>query len=211
LSPHFSPIDAAMLEPLGVAIHAADLAHLRPGWTVSVHGCGPIGLLALQVARIAGASRLIAIEPIPGRRALALKLGADYALDAAGTQVQEVLRLTDGRGVDMAFEAAGENQAVEDAVEAARPGGRVVLIGIPADDRTQFRASAARRKGLTILLCRRMKHTYPRAKSLVESGRIDLAGMITHHLPFADAAHAFDLVERRAEGVIKAVIEIPGR
>jgi len=209
LQERFSAVDAAMLEPLGVAIHAVDLGHVRPGSSVSVHGCGPIGLLVLQAARAAGATYLIAIEPIPGRRAMALEGGADHALDADGSQVEQILRLTDGRGVDVAFEAAGENRAVEDAVEAAKPGARVLLIGIPVDDRTHFRASAARRKGLSLLLCRRMKHTYPRAIALVQDGRIDLRGLVTHHIPFEQAPRAFDLVERRAEGVIKAVIEIP--
>ena len=207
LGESLTAVDGAMLEPLGVAIHGVDLGHLRPGCSVSIHGCGPIGLLVLQVARAAGAARLLAVEPIPGRRAMALKMGADHAIDVDGSQVEQILRSTGGRGVDVAFEAAGENQAVEDAVEVAKPGGRVVLIGIPPDDRTHFRASAARRKGLTILLCRRMRHTYPRAMGLAESGRIDLRTLVTHRVPLEEAPHAFDLVERRADGVVKAVIE----
>lgn len=80
---------------------------------------------------------------------------------------------------NVAFECAGANQAVEDAISAARPGGRVVLVGIPDDDRTSFAASVARRKGLTIKLSRRMKHTYSRAIRIVEAGLTDVRSLIT--------------------------------
>ncbi|MGD9099750.1 MAG: alcohol dehydrogenase catalytic domain-containing protein, partial [Anaerolineae bacterium] len=158
-----SDADGVMLEPLGVAIHSVDLAHLKPGMTVGVFGCGPIGLLILQVARIAGATRLIATDKLPHRLEAAHALGATVFLASDGRESADVLAATGGRGVDVAFEAAGENEAVEAAIAACKPGARVILIGIPSDDRTAFDASVARRKGLTLKLCRRMKHTYPRA------------------------------------------------
>jgi L-iditol 2-dehydrogenase len=109
--------------------------------------------------------------------------------------------------VDVAFECAGENGAVHDAVAAVKPGGRVILAGIPADDQTTFSASAARRKGLTIKLSRRMKHTYPRALRLVESGQVDLRALVTHRFPLDQIAEAFAVAQRR-EG-LKVIVE-PG-
>ena len=200
--------DGAMLEPLGVAIHTVDLGHVRPGMTVCVFGCGPIGLLVLQVARAAGATRLIATDlpSVPHRQQAARALGA--TVFPAGSSHQEsadILAVTGGRGVDVAFEAAGENEAVEAAVAAVRPGGRVILAGIPADDRTTFTASIARRKGLTIKLVRRMKHTYPRAIRLVESGAVDVRSVVTHRFPLSASAEAYLAAQRRLG--LKVVIE----
>ena len=204
--PHsLSDADGAMLEPLGVALFAVDLAHLKPGMTVGVYGCGPIGLLILQVARMAGATRLIAADlpSMPHRLQAAQSFGAEVFEARNGQEAGEIWKAT--RGVDVAFEVAGENAAVETAFATARPGGKVILVGIPADDRTAFNASTARRKGLTIKMVRRMKHTYPRAMRLVESGAVDVRSLVTHRFPLAQAVQAFALAQRR-EG-IKIVIE----
>ena len=199
--------DGVMLEPLGVAIHAVDLGHLKTGMTVGVFGCGPIGLLVLQVARAAGATRLIATDKLPHRLEAARSLGATAVFQAAdGQESAEVLAATNGRGVDVSFEVAGENEAVETAIAAAKPGGRVILVGIPAEDRTAFTASLARRKGLTIKLSRRMKRVYPRAIRLVESGMVDVRSLVSHRFPLEEFDRAFSIAHRR-EG-FKVIVEL---
>jgi L-iditol 2-dehydrogenase len=104
---------------------------------------------------------------------------------------------TPGHAVDVAFEVAGEDQAVETAFAAVKPGGTVMLAGIPVDDRTSFQASVARRKGLTIKMVRRMKFTYPRAIQLVESGKLDVRSLVTHKFPLDQAQQAFTLAQQR--------------
>ena len=183
--------DGAMLEPLGVAVHAIDLGKIRPGMRVGVFGCGPIGLLVLQLARIAGATDVFVSEPMPHRLEAARRFGGKT--------------WTTGVQVDVAFECAGENAAVDDTITAAKAGGRVILVGIPAEDRTSFMASAARRKGLTIKLSRRMKNTYPRAIRLVESGLVDVRSLVTHRFPLEKIVEAFGVAKRR-EG-LKVIIE----
>jgi L-iditol 2-dehydrogenase len=167
--------DGALLEPLGVALHALDLGQVKLGMTVGVFGCGPIGLLLIQAARAAGAT-VIASELLGHRRDAARRLGADDVTDPASDQ--------DGgriaNRVDVAFEAAGTDEAIETALAAARPGARVVLAGIPDHDHTTFKASLARRKGLSLVLSRRMNHVYPRAIRLVEQGHIDVRSVVTH-------------------------------
>lgn len=200
-----SDADGVMLEPLGVAIHAVDLAHLKPGMTVGVFGCGPIGLLVLQVARLAGATRLIATDKLPHRLKVARSLGATVFQADAGRESAQVLAETGGRGLDVAFDVAGEKEAVESAIACARRGSRVILIGIPSDDRTSFSASVARHKGLTLKLCRRMKHTYPRAIHLVESGLVDVRSLVSHRFPLQEFERAFAVAQRR-EG-LKVIIE----
>lgn len=187
-----SDAEGALLEPLGVALHAVDLGKVKPGMRAGIFGCGPIGLLVIQVARLAGASDVLVTEPLPHR------FEAAHGLDAR--------RWTPGQEVDVAFECAGENAAVEDAFAAAKPGSRVILVGIPEDDRTSFTASVARRKGLTIKLVRRMKHTYL-AIRLVEQGLVDVRSLVTHRFPLEKTSEAFATAARR-EG-LKVVVE-PG-
>jgi L-iditol 2-dehydrogenase len=201
-------VDGAMLEPLGVAIHTVDLAHVRPGSSVGVFGSGPIGLLCLQVAKAAGAARLVATDLAsrPHRLDAARALGAEAFAAEDGREAKAILKAASGHGLDVAIETAGVQAAVDAAAESVRPGGRLVLAGIPAEERTSFKASTARRKGLTIVMVRRMKHTYPRAIALTMAGRVDLRTVVTHRFPLAEAAKAFDVAARR-EG-LKVVVEL---
>jgi len=203
-----SDAGAAMLEPLGVALHAMDLARLRIGATVVVVGCGPIGLCVVQLARLGGAAQVVAVEPLAHRRAAAAAMGADVVLDpGADDLVARLGAATGGRGADVVLEVAGTDDAVTLAVEAARPGARVVLAGIPASDSTTFPASVARRKGLTLSLVRRMNDTYPRTISLVERGAVDVASVVSDTFPLARVAEAFATAERRTG--LKVIVE-PG-
>jgi len=206
LPDEMTDIEGVMLEPLGIALHALDLGHVQPGMTVGIFGCGPIGLLLLQLVRTAGATRIIVTDRLIHRLEAAKSFGATTTVLASGEhEHQEIWSATDGEGVDIAFEAAGENRAVETAIQAIRPGRQVILIGIPENDRTMFTASIARRKGLTIKIVRRMKHTYPRAIHLVQSGRVDLESLVTHRFPIFDFKAAFACAQKR-EG-IKVIIE----
>jgi L-iditol 2-dehydrogenase len=199
LPPPLNEADGAMLEPLGVAIHAVDLGHVPVGGSVAVFGCGPIGLLILAVARLV-AGRLFATDlaSVPHRLDAARALGAEVlpADGAEGRAIREACG-RDG-GVDVAFEAAGVQATTDAAIDAARPGGRVVIAGIPSETRTSFVAGIARRKGLTIALSRRMGEVYPRAIALVASGRVDVRSLVTHRFPLADVDEAFAAAIRRA-------------
>jgi L-iditol 2-dehydrogenase len=190
-----SDSDGAMLEPLGVAVHSVDLGHLPFGGTAAVVGCGPIGLLLIRLLKVAGASRVLAFEPLAHRREAARRLGADEVAEA---------RL-DGPGVDVAFEAAGNDEAVQLAMASVRPGGRVVLAGIPGDDAIRFPASVARRKGLTIAMVRRMNEVYPRAISLAARGVVDLGSVVTSRVGLGEVQAAFADGARRTG--LKVVIE----
>ena len=199
--------DGAMLEPLGVAIHAVDLAHLKAGMTVGVFGCGPIGLLIIQLAKLSGAANIIATDKLVHRADAAKAVGADQVFLAGdNSQSSQIRAATKGRGVDVAFEAAGAQDAVDASVAAVIPGGKVILVGIPDDDKTSFSASTARRKELTIKLVRRMKHTYPRAIELVLKGLVDVRSLVTHQFPLEQATEAFRVAERR-EG-LKVIINL---
>jgi L-iditol 2-dehydrogenase len=195
--------DGALLEPLGVAIHALDLGHVRLGARVAVVGCGPIGLLLIAVLRTAGARHIAAFEPLPHRREAALRYGADVCLrpDILPGDLRELV----GSGADTVFEMAGTADAVTLSMAAARPGGRVVLGGIPADDRIAFEASTARRKGLTIAMVRRMNNVYGRGIALAAAGSFSLAPLVTDRFGLASAGPAFGIAAKRKG--LKVVIE----
>ncbi|MHB1496468.1 MAG: zinc-dependent alcohol dehydrogenase [Acidimicrobiales bacterium] len=187
---HMDDATVALLEPLGVALHAFDLGHARFAGTVGVVGCGPIGLMLVQVAHAGGASQVVAVEPLAHRREEAARSGADVSLPP------EEAREREGQ-LDVVFEVAGNDDAVAIAMTLVRPGGRVVLVGIPDDDSTRFPASLARRKGLTILMSRRMKEAYPRAVDLVERKAVDLGPLVSHTFPLEEVASAFAVATRR--------------
>jgi L-iditol 2-dehydrogenase len=201
-----SDADGAMLEPLGVAIHAVDLGKLKAGMTIGVFGCGPVGLLIIQLAKLSGAAQIIATDKFIHQGEAAKRFGASQAFGADGQRDLEQIQAALKESVDVAFESAGEQEAIDDAFAAVAPDGKVILAGIPDDDRTSFSASAARRKGLTIKLVRRMKHTYPRAIDLVAKGLVDVRTLVTHRFPPDQSIEAFQAAARR-EG-LKVIIEI---
>jgi len=208
----FSPDEGALLEPLGIAIHTVDLAHLKVGQTVAILGAGTIGLMTAAVAKIAGAGAIYMTEPLASRRQFALGYAADAVFDPQTEDVvAAILRATDGRGVDVAFEAAGAPETPDQAARVACPGGKVVVVGIPADDTMTLNASVIRRKGLTIKLVRRMKHTYPRAIRMVSKGIVDIKPLATHHFPLERIAEAFELAAGYQDGVLRAMIQVGNR
>jgi L-iditol 2-dehydrogenase len=195
----FDAAQGAMLEPLGVALHTVDLGHLRVGMRVAVIGCGPIGLLILQLARLAGARLLVATDLHQHRLVAARNFGATqtWLADGAGGEVPAIESSIGDQGLDVVFEAAGDDAAVRAAIDLVKPGGKIILAGIPSGDTIQFSASVSRRKGVTIKLVRRMKHTYPRAVGLVESGLVDVASIVTHRFPMGAYGEAFAIASRR--------------
>jgi L-iditol 2-dehydrogenase len=202
-------VGGAMLEPLGIAIHTVDLAHLRPGYTVAVLGAGPIGLLTAAVARAAGAGPIWMTEPLAYRREFALEYVADTVLNPDEVDVvAEIMQATGGRGVDVAFEAAGAEETPDQAARVTRPGGRLVVAGIPSDDTMTLTASVVRRKGLTIKLVRRMKHTYPRAIGLVRRGLVDVRPVATSFFPLERIDEAFQVVANYDDGVLRAIVQV---
>ncbi len=194
-----SDAGGAMLEPLGVALWALDLGHVPFAGTVAVAGCGPIGLLLIQLLRAAGARNVLAAEPLPHRRDAAAKWGADQVV-GPGADIRDY-------GADVAFELAGNDDAVRLALESVRPGGRVVLGGIPDSDATTFPASLARRKGLTIALVRRMNEVYPRAIDLASRGVVALDPLVSATVPLDGAPAAFEGAQRRTG--LKVIITPP--
>ena len=201
--------EGALLEPLGVALHSVRLGHVKPGWTAAILGVGPIGLSTLLILRAVGVLQIFVTDPLDYRLDLARKLGADAAINPEREDPVKVIHeQTNGRGVDVVFEAAGVRDTPEQAVEMARPGGNVVLIGIPVDEWISFKSTPSRRKGLTIHMVRRMKHVYEYTIPMLERGMIDVKPLVTHVFPFSRAEEAMATAVHYRDGVVKAVIHV---
>jgi len=197
--------DAALIEPLSVAIHSFDLTDGVAGATVAVIGCGPIGLMLVALARASGAARILATDPLPHRLEAARELGARTLADPGGAGGLGRAEATEPR-VDVAFDAAGDASATGTAVESARPGGQVILVGIPSDDHVTFRASVARRKGLTIKLVRRSStDSFRRAVEMIDEMGPVLKRLVTLRTSLGEAPRAFDALVQRSG--IKVVVE----
>jgi len=204
-----------LLEVRGVALHTVDLGKLRVAHSVTVHGCGPVGLLVLRLAKLAGADPIFAFDRFPWRVQKALEWGATAAwtLDH-GDPGALVMEQTHGRGVDVAFEVAWADASVQQAADTLRAGGRLVVAGIPEEEDTVvLKASVARRKGLTIMMVRRMKHTYPRAIQLATAGPdvLDLESLVSHHFALDEVPHAFALNAAYEDNVHKIIIDAQRR
>lgn len=202
LPPGMTALEAVMLEPLGVAIHAVDLAKPHLLERVIVLGGGPIGLLLLQVLKAAGAGEVFVVEPLAHRRAMAARLGA--ADVAAG--VAAAAGWGDGKGFSLVMEATNNPLGFRDAVLAARIGGRIVLVGIPDGDSYTLPAAEARRRALKIKFARRMGEVYPRAIALVASRRVDVESLVTHRVGLAATPGVFRDLAANAPGYGKALI-----
>ncbi len=198
----FGPLEAAMLEPLGVAIHAVDLAKPRLLERVALLGAGPIGLLILQALEVAGAGDIHVVEPLEHRRAAALALGAETAV----ATVDDFVR-GDGRdGCPLVVEATNSPHGFRDSVLAARIGGRMILAGIPDGDSYALPAADARRRGLKLKFVRRMGDDYPRAIRLVSSGRVNVKAVVTHREDLKKAPELFEALAESRPGYLKVLL-----
>jgi threonine dehydrogenase-like Zn-dependent dehydrogenase len=195
---------------MSTGFSGAESGHVRIGDTVAVFAQGPIGLCATVGAKLMGASSIIAVETVPERAEMARRLGADHVVDFRKTDpVDEIRRLTDGRGVDVAIEALGTQATFEAALRVLRPGGTLSSLGvysgdlrIPAD---AFYAGLGDSRIVTTL-CPGGKERMRRLMSVIESGRADLRPMVTHHFKLDAIEQAYDLFSHQRDGVLKVAI-----
>jgi len=197
-----TPAQGVMLEPLGVAIHAVDLAKPKLLETVAVLGCGPIGLLIIQVLRVSGVGSIIAIDPLEHRRNMAIKLGANISANSTENISNTLFK----NGAPLVIEATNSPFGFKDAVLASEIGGRIIIVGIPDGDQYTLPAAEARRRGLKIKFSRRMGNVYPRAVELVVNKRVDVDSMVTNKFSLMEAPSAFKKHADNEIGLIKSLI-----
>ena len=197
---------AALTEPLGVALYGTQRARVGPGDRVLVLGAGPIGLLALQVSRAAGAREVWQADPRPERRALAERLGATGTLDVSHEDLTAALARA-GVVPDVVLECSGSPAAFQGAIRTVRPGGRVGVLGYYSDERVEIRPSDIMMRDLEVIGAVCPTGTWDAAIELLATGRVDTEALVTHVLPLERFDEAYRLA-RGGPGVIKVVLEI---
>jgi len=199
---------AALAEPFSIGVYAARMSVPLKDARIAILGCGPIGLSVLVAAVEQGAKEIRATDRIAERLAVATTGGATWTGNPDEQDVvADILEGTDP-ALDVVFECCGQQEALDQAVSLLKPGGTLMLVGIPEVDRVSFGIDSLRRKELCIQNVRRQNECMQPALDLVESGRVDVDFMITHRFTFEDAKASFDLVADYADGVVKAMIEV---
>lgn len=191
------PAYLAVQEPLGNAVHTVMEGEIV-GKSIAVVGCGPIGIMAVAVAKAVGAAKVIAVEVNEYRLNLAKELGADVLINPVDQDpIQRILDETDGLGVDIVAEMSGNARAIDQALKYLKLGGRMSMLGIPNDKVALDIANDIVFKGITIqgIAGRKMYKTWYQVKGLIESGNLDLEPIITHRLPMEDFEKGFELME----------------
>ena len=195
---------------MSTGFSGAESGSIRIGDTVVVFAQGPIGLCATAGAKLSGATMIIAVEAVPERQDIARYLGAHHVVDFSKTDpVAEIMRLTDGRGVDVAIEALGTQATFEGALRVLRPGGTLSSLGVYSGDLTipvgPFAAGLADLKIITTL-CPGGKERMRRLMSAVAAGRVDLKPLVTHRFKLDQIETAYDLFGHQRDGVLKVAI-----
>lgn len=206
--PDLPPEIASLQDPLGNAVHTV---HAQPvaGRNVLITGAGLIGLMAIPVARVAGAAAIIVTDVNPRRLELALQMGADLALDARADPVEAVYQATGGAGVDVLLEMSGNVSAIDQGFRALRPGGDAALLGLPGQPIPLDWSNHLVLKGATVrgIYGRKIWETWHRMRRLLETGAVDLLPLITHRLPLTQFQDGFDAMH---SGLSGKVVLYPG-
>ncbi len=200
--------EAVLLEPLSIGVYAVKRSRAVRGSRVAIAGAGPIGLSVLLALTDFEPRRVFVSEPVEARRSAAENLGAHGSFDPGKTGAAHEIVAATGGGADVVFECAGTQDSIDDAAMMLRPGGTLVLIGIPEGmDRVTYDPHLARRRELTVVNIRRQNRCTESALSILAARRDAVKVLITHRFLPVNASEAFNLVERKGDGAIKAILK----
>lgn len=199
--------EAALCEPLAIGEHARRLAGLGAEASVAILGAGPIGLCVLMALKAAGVGRTYVTDLLAPRLSMARALGADWTGSPAEALVVADILAAQPGGVDAVFECAGVQETIDHGVEVLRPGGKLLLIGIPEALEIRINYNISRRREHVVQMVRRQNHTTQVAIDMVAGG-LDVAPLATHEFALAEAQEALETVRQYRDGVIKAMIHM---
>lgn len=198
---------AAISEPLAIGVYSVKQSIPMQDAKVGILGAGPIGLSVLLPARVQGAEKIYVTDRIDDRVEVAKKVGADWAGNPDTQNIVEDILKEEPNGLDVVFECCGQQEALDEAIELLKPGGKLMLIGIPAVDKVSFSIDKLRRKEICVQNVRRQVDCVQDALDMIDDKQIDVDFMATHHFTFDKTKDAFDLVANYKDGVIKAMID----
>lgn len=206
IPPGMSLDQACLAEPLSIGIYAVKLSGVEKGARIGILGAGPIGLSVMAAAQHRGLDAIYLTDRIEARLGVARRAGAAWAGNPDGEDVVSAIAGREPLLLDAVFECCGQQDAVDQAVDLLKPGGKLMMVGIPETDRISLVIDQARRKELCLQNVRRQNHCMQAALDLIAGGKAKVDFMVTHRFGFAETQRAFDLVHAYGDGVIKALI-----
>lgn len=209
LPDNVNTLEGALIEPLAVGFHAANQGGAHIGQTVVVMGAGCIGLMSMMALKAEGVSRVYVVDIMQKRLDKALELGADGVINGKDEDaVNAVWKLTAGAGCDLVVETAGTELTTRQAIEMAKKGSTIVLVGYSKTGEMTLPMSLALDKELTFKTVFRYRHIYPMAIDAVASGKVNLKDAVTNIFGFGDIQNAMDRSVADKANIVKAVVEI---
>jgi len=199
--------EAAISEPLAIGVYAVNQSIPMKGSTIGILGFGPIGMSVLLPAIAKGAEKIYVTDLIDERLAIARACGAIWTGNPSKENVVSGIIEKEPLLLDVVFECCGKQEAMDQAIEMLKPGGKLMIIGIPEFDHWSFSVDLLRRKEICIQSIRRQNHSVEEALSLMETKQINVDKMPTHRFSFDNTKEAFDLVTAYKDGVMKAMID----
>jgi len=199
-------VQGALAEPLSIGLYAAALAGPVSGKTAAVLGAGPIGLSTAMALKADGSGPLFMTDKVDARVRAAAAAGADWAGNSDETDVRAEILAREPLGLDLVFECCGDPPALDLAVALLKPGGTLVVVGIPLEARVSFDSTRVRRKEIRIQNVRRQNACLERAVRLIHEGRVNVDFLATHQFPLERAREAYETAVERRDGVLKAIV-----
>jgi len=200
--------EAAISEPLAIGVYATRLAQMNlSGKKIGILGFGPIGMSVLLPALHQGAAKIYVTDKIDSRLEIAGKCGADWTGNPSEEDIVAAITIKEEALLDLVFECCGQQDAVDQAIDILKPGGKLMIIGIPEFDRWSFPVDKLRHKEINIQNVRRQNNSLEETLTLLQENKVDVSRMPTHRFPFTRTQDAFDLVAGYRDGVMKAMID----
>ena len=207
LNGKLTPDHGSISEPLAIGVYAVKKSGGIKDLKIGIFGYGPIGMSVMLAAKAEGAESFYVTDKIDQRLSVALKEGASGIINPLNEDVVEKIRDNTQLGLDVVFECCGQQEAFDQAIAVLKPGGSLIVVGIPEFDRWSMNVETTRRKEISLQFIRRQVDCVEAALEMMESGKISVANMVTHRFPFDKTKEAFDLVADYSDGVMKAMID----
>ena len=202
-----TPDHGAISEPLAIGVYAVKKAGEIKGTRIGILGFGPIGMSVLLGAKTQGAGEIYVTDKIDGRLAIASKEKATWTGNPMKKNIAEIIRQREPLGLDIVFECCGQQETVDQAVDILKPGGRLIVVGIPEFNRWTLSVDDTRRREISVQFIRRQVGCVEDSLEMMNDGKINVGNMVTHRFPFENTKEAFDLVAGYQDGVMKAMID----
>jgi L-iditol 2-dehydrogenase len=198
---------AALCEPFSIGIYSVKQGHGPYNDRIAILGSGPIGLSCMTAAKLLGAKKIYITDKLDYRLAVAKKYGANWTGNPDKSDIVNQISKLEPQGIDVVYECAGQQSTMDEGIGILRPGGKLVLVGIPRENKIFFSIDKIRRKEITIINIRRQNRCIEDAVEFLVTGKANLDFMATHKFKFEDSKKAFELAAGYKDGVIKAIIE----